>query len=71
MTTVHPGLHPVRPSEIDPDSLADLVADCADVSSHVPHVPLPRGGDMPHPRPVVTIPERAVALVAGLAPYGA
>lgn len=71
MTTLSADPHAALPSEIDPDSLADLVADCADVSSHLPHVPAPRVGELPHPRAVVTIPDRAVALVAGLAPYGA
>ena len=50
------------PSEGEPRSLDDLVADCAEVTRHLAEVPLPRR--------TLTIPDRAVGVVAGLDTYG-
>jgi hypothetical protein len=55
--------HADTPSEIEPGSLDDLVADAAEVTRHLAEVPHP----LPHP---VTIPEQAVGVVAGLDTYG-
>jgi hypothetical protein len=57
-----PGPHPEVPSEVEPRSIADLVADAADVTRHLREVP--------RQRRVVTIPEPAVAVVQGLDEYG-
>lgn len=59
--TVH-DLHAAVPSEVEPGSLADLVADCAEVSRHL--------AEVPRQRRVVIIPAPAVAVVAGLDEYG-
>jgi hypothetical protein len=48
-------------TEFEAPSLDSLVADCAEVSRHLAEVPRQRA---------VRIPERAVALVAGLDSYG-
>ena len=45
----------------EPASLDALVADCAEVTRHLAEVPRQQ---------VITIPARAVALVAGMASYG-
>ncbi|MGZ4592805.1 MAG: hypothetical protein ACXV3C_02990 [Actinomycetes bacterium] len=59
--------HASLPSEIEPGSLADLIADCAAVRSllHLQTAPL----TLPSQREL-TIPEPALALVAGLDSYG-
>jgi hypothetical protein len=55
-----------RPSQgsIDtsPGALDSLVADCAEVTRHL--------AEVPPQRRVITIPEQAVAMVAGLGSYG-
>jgi len=50
-----------RPPEETPGPLDSLVADCAEVTRHLAEVPRQR---------VITIPDRAVAMVAGLGSYG-
>ena len=52
---------PVPALAPEPSSLDALVADCAEVTRHLAEVPRPR---------VITIPARAVALVAGMGSYG-
>ncbi len=61
MTVVEP--HAEVPSETEAGSLDDLVSDCAEVTRHLAEVPLPR-------RRTLTIPDRAVGVVAGLDTYG-
>jgi len=61
VTVPEPGLEP--PSETEAASLDDLVSDAAEVTRHLAEVPGPR-------RRTVTIPERAVGVVAGLDSYG-
>lgn len=60
MTTGEP--HADVPSEAEPRSLDDLVADCAEVSRHL--------AEVPQQRRVLTIPGAAQAVVAGLDAYG-
>ncbi len=60
MTVVEP--HAEVPSETDAASLDDLVSDCAEVTRHLAQVP--------RPRRTLTIPDRAVGVVAGLDTYG-
>ncbi len=60
MTATTP--HVEVPSDHEPGSLGDLVADAAEVTRHLAEVPLPRR--------VLTIPERARSVVAGLDTYG-
>ena len=60
-------LHASVPSEVEPTSLADLIADCAAVRLVLDAGTA--GRLVPEPRPV-TIPEPAQALVAGLDSYG-
>ena len=50
----------------DPGPLDDLVADCADLSRQLLVLRTP----LPVQRSVVTIPDGAVTLVAGLGDYG-
>jgi hypothetical protein len=50
------------PSEVEPGSLDDLVADAAEVTRHLESVP--------GPRRVLLIPERARRVVADLDSYG-
>jgi hypothetical protein len=54
--------HADVPSEAEPDSFDDMVADCAEVTRHL--------AEVPHPRRTVSIPDRAVGIVAGLDSYG-
>jgi hypothetical protein len=63
--------HLTLPSEVEPESLADLVADCRCI--HTPHVPeLCRPPFQPRPAvpPRVTIPDSTAALLDGMADYG-
>lgn len=60
MTSREP--HADVPSESEPRSLDDLVADCAEVSRHLAEVPVQRR--------VLRIPAPALAVVAGLDSYG-
>ena len=69
--------HRTLPSEIEPEHLDDLIADCvlfADgvidltVLEQVIHLPGPR---QPMLRSPVVIPDRALALVEGINEYGA
>lgn len=60
MTTREP--HAEVPSEVEPRSIADLVADAADVTRHLAQVP--------QPRRVVRIPAPAASVVEGLDTYG-
>ncbi len=64
MTTVahRPAHHEDVPSEVDARSFDDLVADCAEVTRHL--------AEVPPPRRTLTIPDRAVSVVAGLDAYG-
>jgi hypothetical protein len=59
--------HASVPSEAEPTSLADLIADCDAVQQllHLPTGPV----ELPAQR-VLSIPEPALALVAGLDRYG-
>ena len=61
--TVHEP-HADVPSEAEAHSLDDLVSDAAEVTRHLAEVPRPR------PRRTLTIPDRAVGVVAGLDSYG-
>ena len=54
--------HQDVPSEVEPASLDDLVADAAEVSRHL--------AEVPPPRRVLRIPEPAVRVVADLDSYG-
>ena len=54
------------PSETEPRSLDDLVADAAEVRRHLAEVPRARPGRSS----VLRIPERAVDVVADLDSYG-
>ena len=60
MTVPEP--HAAVPSEAEAHSLDDLVSDAAEVTRHLAEVPLPRR--------TLTIPDRAVGVVAGLDSYG-
>ena len=60
MTALAP--HTGVPSDVEPGSLDDLVADAAEVSRHL--------AEVPRPRHVLRIPEPAVSVVAGLDSYG-
>ena len=60
MTTTAP--HQDVPSEVEPGSFDELVADAAEVTRHL--------AEVPPPRRVLTIPERARSVVAGLDSYG-
>ena len=55
--------HQDVPSEVEPGSLDDLVADAAEVTRHLAEVPTPR-------RRVLVIPEGARRVVADLDSYG-
>ena len=59
--TVHEP-HADVPSEAEAHSLDDLVSDAAEVTRHLAEVPAPRR--------TLTIPDRAVGVVAGLDSYG-
>ena len=63
--------HLTLPSEIEPESLADLVADCRSI--HTPQVPelyrMP-GEPRPRVRPGVSIPDSTAALLDGMTEYG-
>jgi hypothetical protein len=50
------------PSEAEAHSLDDLVSDAAEVTRHL--------AEVPGPRRTLTIPDRAVGVVAGLDSYG-
>lgn len=50
------------PADTAPGALDSLVADCAEVTRHL--------AEVPRQHRVVTIPEQAVAMVAGLGSYG-
>lgn len=69
MTTTLPAWHATVPSEVDPESLADLAADCADVDRRIHELPRPRPGQGRR-AVTVTIPDRALAVVSGLDVYG-
>jgi hypothetical protein len=60
VTAVAP--HQDVPSEVEPGSLDDLVADAAEVTRHL--------AEVPGPRQVLVIPERARLVVAELDSYG-
>ena len=60
MTATAP--HQDVPSEVEPGSLDDLVADAAEVTRHL--------AEVPGPRRVLVIPERARRVVADLDTYG-
>jgi hypothetical protein len=60
VTVADPRVEP--PSETEAASLDDLVADAAEVTRHL--------AEVPRPRRTLTIPERAVGVVAGLDSYG-
>ena len=60
MTAVEP--HAELPSETEASSLDDLVSDCAEVTRHL--------AEVPPPRRTLTIPDRALGVVAGLDSYG-
>ena len=60
MTVPDPRLEPS--SETETASFDDLVADAAEVTRHL--------AEVPRPRRTLTIPERAVGVVAGLDSYG-
>ncbi len=59
--TVHDP-HADVPSEAEAHSLDDLVSDAAEVTRHL--------AEVPRPRRTLTIPDRAVGVVAGLDSYG-
>ena len=59
--TVHEP-HADVPSEAEAHSLDDLVSDAAEVTRHL--------AEVPRPRHTLTIPDRAVGVVAGLDSYG-
>ena len=59
--TVHEP-HADVPSEAEAHSLDDLVSDAAEVTRHL--------SEVPRPRRTLTIPDRAVGVVAGLDSYG-
>ncbi len=54
--------HAQLPSEAEARSIDDLVRDCAEVTRHLAEVPWPDR--------TVSIPERALGVVAGLDSYG-
>jgi len=54
--------HQDVPSEVEPGSFDDLVADAAEVTRHL--------AEVPRPRRTLTIPDRAIGVVAGLDSYG-
>ena len=60
VTVVEP--HTELPSETEARSLDDLVSDCAEVIRNL--------AEVPRPRRTLTIPDRAVGVVAGLDSYG-
>lgn len=60
MTVPEP--HADVPSEAEAHSLDDLVSDAAEVTRHL--------AEVPRPRRTLTIPDRAVGVVAGLDSYG-
>ena len=60
MTVPDPRVEP--PAETEAASLDDLVSDAAEVTRHL--------AEVPRPRRTLTIPERAVGVVAGLDSYG-
>jgi hypothetical protein len=60
VTVADPRVEP--PAETEAASLDDLVADAAEVTRHL--------AEVPRPRRTLTIPERAVGVVAGLDSYG-
>ena len=53
---------PEQAAAAEASSLDDLVSDCAEVTRHLAEVPAPRR--------TLTIPDRAVGVVAGLDTYG-
>jgi hypothetical protein len=53
---------PEQPAAAEASTLDDLVSDCAEVTRHLAEVPAPRR--------TLTIPDRAVGIVAGLDTYG-
>ena len=57
-----PEQHADVPSEAEAHSLDDFVSDAAEVTRHL--------AEVPPPRRTLTIPDRAVGLVAGLDSYG-
>jgi hypothetical protein len=57
-----PEQHADVPSEAEAHSLEDFVADAAEVTRHL--------AEVPRPRRTLTIPDRAVGVVAGLDSYG-
>ena len=60
MTVPEP--HADVPSEAEAHSLDDFVSDAAEVTRHL--------AEVPRPRRTLTIPDRAVGVVAGLDSYG-
>jgi hypothetical protein len=57
-----PEPHADVPSEAEAHSLDDFVSDAAEVTRHL--------AEVPRPRRTLTIPDRAVGVVAGLDSYG-
>jgi hypothetical protein len=57
-----PEQHADVPSEAEAHSLDDFVSDAAEVTRHL--------AEVPPPRRTLTIPDRAVGVVAGLDSYG-
>jgi len=53
---------PDQPAAAEAGSFDDLVSDCAEVTRHL--------AEVPPPRRTLTIPDRAVGVVAGLDTYG-
>ena len=57
-----PEQHADVPSEAEAHSLDDFVSDAAEVTRHL--------AEVPQPRRTLTIPDRAIGVVAGLDSYG-
>ena len=57
-----PEQHADVPSEVEAHSLDDFVSDAAEVTRHL--------AEVPRPRRTLTIPDRAIGVVAGLDSYG-
>jgi hypothetical protein len=64
--------HLTLPSEVEPESLAELVADCRALCGCHPAGPAEplHQGLRPAARPVVAIPDSAAALLDGMPDYG-
>jgi hypothetical protein len=68
MTATEP--HADVPSEVEARSLDDLVSDCVEVTRHLAEVPPRHLREVSPPRRTLTIPDRAVGVVADLDSYG-